>query len=208
MASNSKSLDQFGKLPPAQKAMVAVFLLAAVAVLFYFMYYQGVMDRIAREKRTRDELETKLSQYKVELENKYAFQAEIQELKKKRERALEKLPAGDEIPSLLQKIHGQAMIVGLDISVFRREPAVARGFYAAIPVFMELRGTFHQIVTFFYYVGKLTRIVNISNIDFAVASAKADKVVLNAKVQAVTFKYSGPPKSGSKRNESSSRRKP
>ena len=186
-------IERFGKLSPANKALVGVLVLAVAAIAFYMMFYQEVDEAIAKSKRDKQGLVQKLSEYQVKLQNKQQFQEEIRALEKKRQTALEKLPEKAEIPALLSKIHGQAKIVGLEIEDFQRLEEVTQGFYSAIPVMMTLEGTYQQIATFFYYVGKLTRIVNLTNIDLQGPTDQLimqDPVILKGRVLATTFRYS------------------
>jgi type IV pilus assembly protein PilO len=186
-------LERFGKLAPAQKALVAVLVMALAGVVFYLVFYQELEGEIQKEKRKKLTLEKTLSEYQVQLQNKQQFQEQIRNLEKKRQTALEKLPEKAEIPQLLSKIHGQAKIVGLNIKGFERLQEVGQGFYSAIPVMMSLEGTYGQIATFFYYVGKLTRIVNLTNIELqldAGANNEIDPVPLSGRVLATTFRYS------------------
>lgn len=190
-AAKASPIEQFGKLSLANKALVTLLVMALCAVAFYVLFYQDADSAIAKAKGEKQTLEKTLSEYQIKLRNKQQFQEEIRQLEKKRRTALEKLPADAEIPNLLSKIHGQAKIVGLDIKDFERLPEATKGFYAAIPVLMTLDGTYAQIATFFYYVGKLTRIVNLTNIELKAegADATADPVMLQARVLATTFRY-------------------
>ena len=119
-AAKMSPLERFGKLSPANKALVGLLIMGLVGVVFYLMFYSDVVEAIAKEKRQKLDLERKLSEYQVKLQNKQQFQEEIRQLEKKRQTALEKLPEKAEIPALLSKIHGQAKIVGLDIKDFAR----------------------------------------------------------------------------------------
>jgi len=191
-APAASPLEQFGKLSPANKALVALLMMALAAVAFYVLFYQDVDGAIAKAKGKKSKLEKTLSEYQVKLRDKQQFQEEIRGLEKKRRTALEKLPENAEIPELLSKIHGQAKIVGLEIKDFERLPEVSQGFYSMIPVLMTLEGTYQQIATFFFYVGKLTRIVNLANIELRADSSDrtTDPVVLSSRVLATTFRYS------------------
>jgi len=190
-AAKLSPLERFGKLSPANKALVGLLVMGLVGVVFYLMFYQEVDESIAKEKRQKHTLEQKLSEYQVKLQNKQQFQEEIRQLEKKRQTALEKLPEKAAIPALLSKIHGQAKIVGLEIKDFQRLEELSQGFYSAIPVMLALEGTYQQIATFFYYVGKLTRIVNLSNIELQAAGNNLEEpVVLTGRVLATTFRYS------------------
>jgi len=191
-APAASPLEQFGKLSPANKALVALLMMALAAVAFYVLFYQDVDGSIAKAKGKKSKLEKTLSEYQVKLRDKQQFQEEIRGLEKKRRTALEKLPENAEIPELLSKIHGQAKIVGLEIKDFERLPEVSQGFYSMIPVLMTLEGTYQQIATFFFYVGKLTRIVNLANIELVAdrSDRTVDPVVLSSRVLATTFRYS------------------
>ncbi len=191
-APAASPLEQFGKLSPANKALVALLMMALAAVAFYVLFYQDVDGSIAKAKGKKSKLEKTLSEYQVKLRDKQQFQEEIRGLEKKRRTALEKLPENAEIPELLSKIHGQAKIVGLEIKDFERLPEVSQGFYSMIPVLMTLEGTYQQIATFFFYVGKLTRIVNLANIELMAdrSDRTVDPVLLSGRVLATTFRYS------------------
>ena len=191
-APAASPLEQFGKLSPANKALVALLMMALAAVAFYVLFYQDVDGSIAKAKGKKSKLEKTLSEYQVKLRDKQQFQEEIRGLEKKRRTALEKLPENAEIPELLSKIHGQAKIVGLEIKDFERLPEVSQGFYSMIPVLMTLEGTYQQIATFFFYVGKLTRIVNLANIELMAdrSDRTVDPVLLSSRVLATTFRYS------------------
>ena len=187
----ASALEQFQKIPPVQKVFITGLLLILVAVAFYILLYQEVEDSIKKEKSKKKDLQLKYSNYQTQLENKKKFQEDINELLKKKKKALERLPEREDIPELLNQMHGQAQIVGLEIVKFSILEKMSKGFYSAIPISLELRGTFQQLSTFFYYVGKMTRIVNISNLELGSPTEVEDKVVLKVSTMATTFQYSG-----------------
>ena len=117
-APSVSPLEAFGKLSPANKALVALLVMALAGVAFYVMFYQDVDGNIAKAKGQKQKLEKTLTDYQVKLRDKQQFQEEIRQLEKKRRTALEKLPETADIPALLSKIHGQAKIVGLEIKDF------------------------------------------------------------------------------------------
>ena len=56
------------------------------------------------------------------------------------EEALKQLPNSSEIPALLSNISALAQESGLEIVLFKPAPELAKGFYADIPVAMEVKG--------------------------------------------------------------------
>jgi len=126
------------------------------------------------------------------LANLPKFRKENEELKIKFKELLKLLPNTKEIPSLLTNISNLAQDCGLEILLFKPQKEIPRGFYADIPVEMQVNGDYHNIGHFFDKVSKLERIVNIADISIAVSSKKgndADKPKLNSKFKAITFKF-------------------
>ena len=103
-----------------------------------------------------------------------------------------KLPKSAEIPSLLQRIHNQAKTAGLEIQRFERRNDAPQDFYVEIPVAMELSGTYDELANFFYYVGRMTRIVNVRGISLIKQKPKGGQVdtgELKVQALATTFMY-------------------
>ena len=107
--------------------------------------------------------------------------------------ALKQLPNSSEIPALLTNISTLALESGLEIVLFKPAPQLAKGFYADIPVAMQVRGNYHDIGYFFDKVAKLDRIVNIEDISMKNSRKKSkavqDDIRLDAKFSTVTFKF-------------------
>ena len=200
MADRVSTIEQFGKLKASHKLMIGGLLVGLVAATFYLLFYQEIEENIQKEGMRKGQLAKELGEYTTQLKTKHEYQEQIQLLYRKRQIALEKLPEDEEIPSLLQKIDGLGKIVGLQMTTFARMNPMETDFYSIIPVNMEMEGTYHQIATFFHYIGKLTRIVNITNIELSSPKQeRTGKVTLSAKVLATTYRY---------RKEDKSRGKP
>jgi type IV pilus assembly protein PilO len=58
---------------------------------------------------------------------------------------------------------------------------------------MQVRGGFHQVATFFDRVGKLDRIVNVSDITIKDPKVVGDDVVLQSNCQVVTYRFLSEP---------------
>ena len=117
--------------------------------------------------------------------------------------AMKKLPEKEEIPSLLASISNSGQLVGLEFLLFEPKPERKKEFYAEIPVAMNIKGDFHNLAIFFDQVARLSRIVNIRNIQMAGAKGK-NTSDLNAKCMAVTYKFVE--KSAPKKNKKKKRR--
>jgi type IV pilus assembly protein PilO len=135
---------------------------------------------LQREKQTLDALK----------KNRAQVLAQLEQLKRQLLIAQEKLPKGAEIPSLLQRIHNQAKTAGLEIVKFQRNSEAPQDFYVEIPVEMELNGTYDELANFFYYIGRMTRIVNVAEIGLVrTTSGLKPDGSLKVNARATTFRF-------------------
>jgi type IV pilus assembly protein PilO len=157
---------------------------------WYSLSIMDLDEQLESARRDTQKLNNDLTAENAKVANLRKFEEEVETLKKQREEMTDKLPADEEIASLLQKIHSQGKIVGLEINRFERESPQVAELFVRIPVKMTLSGTFHQIATFFYYVGKLTRIVNVENIQLTLdGKGSKAQATLQAQCTATTFMY-------------------
>jgi type IV pilus assembly protein PilO len=191
-----QALDKFLAIPPAQKFLLLLLTLGGIGAIWYFLFISDTQDKIVAERNRTTQLNKQLADAKGLEQNIRTFEEEIEQLKKDRNEMRDRLPEDAEIASLLQKIHGQGKIVGLEIARFERDQMKPEELYVRIPVRMTLVGNFHQIATFFYYVGKLTRIVNVENIELTAGERGRDSTLLQAVCTATTFMYRPPAEGG------------
>ena len=185
------ALEKFSAVPTAQKFLVLLLVLGVVGAGWYFGLISDVEAKVEAANASTRTLNGKLTEAQGKIANIKKFEEEVETLKRQREEMTDRLPADEEIASLLQKIHGQGKIVGLEINRFERQPPEVAELFVRIPVRMTLTGTFHQIATFFFYVGRLTRIVNVENIALATVASKDGESdgLLTATCTATTFMY-------------------
>lgn len=189
------SFDKFLATPTSTKVAALVLIAGLMGAAWYFLFYGEVEAALVTEQKKTKKLTDELNAEKEIEKNLKRYQDEIERLRKARDEMRDRLPENAEIAELLQQIHGQAKIVGLEIMRFERGEDEVETMYARIPVTMVLRGTFHQVALFFYYLGRLTRIVNVENIKLETLDARAadgatDRV--QATCTATTFMYVPP----------------
>src|ERR1700730_7928731 len=80
------------------------------------------------------------------------------------------VPDEKEVDGFIKMLDAEAMKSGIEIRRFTALPVSTREFYTELPFEMELDGPYYSVLNFFDRVGKLERIVNIS--DLLVASTK------------------------------------
>ncbi len=161
-------LDQFDKVPVSQKVLLLLLLALGIFVAFYLLMYSTIEDEIQQATNRVTELSESRAALVANASDIERIRADIRELCSRQETFMEKLPPRAEIPSLLQSIHQQASLVGLEITQFSRGQDLPDISYTRIPVSMSLKGTYDQVTDFFFFIGRQQRIVNVSDITFGI----------------------------------------
>jgi type IV pilus assembly protein PilO len=183
-------IDQFNSYPLGQKILGLVVLMFGIGVVTYVLALQPTFEETENLRHRAEELQREKKSLEQLKRNRAAVLAELEQLKRRLLIAQEKLPRSAEIPSLLQRIHNQAKTAGLEIRKFERRNDVPKDFYVEIPVAMELTGTYDELANFFYYIGRMTRIVNVKDIGLqrSVKGLTPDGS-LKVVAQATTFRF-------------------
>ena len=188
----TKSVDPFlekiEKLSKVQRIAISAVIFALIAGGFIYFLYWPKFEQINRLNTQLEKLEQKLETAKRNAKDLKKFQAKMKEAEAQFQMAMKKLPEKEEIPSLLSAISNSGQQVGLEFLLFEPKPEKKKEFYAEIPVAMNIKGDYHNLALFFDQVARLSRIVNIENIQMASAKDK-DSNDLNTKCMAVTYKF-------------------
>jgi type IV pilus assembly protein PilO len=111
-------------------------------------------------------------------------------------KALQLLPDKEEIPDLLSSISNIGANSGLEFLLFEPQNEIPRNFYAEIPLRIEVTGPFHNVASFFDQLSRLSRIVNVGNVQMTRREAKSTEADLLTNCTATTYKFieTEPPK--------------
>jgi type IV pilus assembly protein PilO len=197
-------IERIAKAPLGAKVGVVAAVVVLITALNYFVvavpaFGAPVSDIETRIKRTDLEqrrLDNDLIEKTAIANNLNQFRREKELLEQKLAEALAELPEEKRIDELLQLFQERARKSGLEITTIEPQPTATEGFYARIPIAMTVTGNFHEIATFFDSLGRLRRIVNVSNILMDSPKDVNGKVVVNAKFLVTTFMFveqKGPP---------------
>lgn len=184
-ATLEKILDR----PKAQKLGILVGLIILITAAFYSLLYSPQADEIAKLNESIEAAQTERSIKQKRAANLPKLQKELGELDVRLKEAIAQLPSKKEIADLLSSIATKAQESGLDINLFRPRPENYKDFYAEIPVEINIKGTFHNVIMFFDAVGRLTRLVNIDNVGFKNPKVTGDQMVLEFTTTAITYRF-------------------
>lgn len=177
---------------PFQKKLIAL-AIVVVAILGLYLYLGYVPKRA--EIQAKDEEINKLTNEKAEKEiiaaNLDAFKKEYEKLDTKLAQAVKMLPNEREIPELLFSVSNLVEQSGLELEVFEPLPEVPQEFYAEVPVSINVKGEFTQLAVFLDKLGKLHRIVNLTDLSVTKSDAQQPGgfVSLAAKGKITTYRF-------------------
>ncbi|MBW2268801.1 MAG: type 4a pilus biogenesis protein PilO [Deltaproteobacteria bacterium] len=182
-------LEQIAKLPPAARAGILAAVAVMVGVGYFFLIYQDSQVKIEQLQAQEMELQRKLSEVRSIAANIDEFEEEIASLEVKLQKVLRQLPNKREIEVVLTDISNLGKTAGIEIKEFSRKPEISHGFYAEVPIDLEIEGQFHDVARFFDMLAALPRIVNMNAINVEVARDSMDATVLKVKGTATTFRF-------------------
>jgi type IV pilus assembly protein PilO len=180
--------EKVEKLSRVQRVAISAAIFGLIAGGFIYFLYWPKLDQINRLNTQLEKLEKKLETAKRNAKDLKKFQAKMKEAEAQFRMAMKKLPEKEEIPSLLSSISESGQQVGLEFLLFEPKAEKKKEFYAEIPVAMNIKGDYHNLALFFDQIARLSRIVNIKNIQISNAKGK-NTSDLNTRCLAVTYKF-------------------
>lgn len=182
-------LEQFIKLPKSQKMLAIVLVYALVVGLFVYLIWMPGSEELetiqARQASMTDELK-RLNETASDLDR---FRLEVEALNEDLNKALKELPNERELDKLLKRVSTIGKKIGLEFLLFQPLPEVTQEFYAEVPVKIEVAGSFHEVAMFFDRIGKLSRIVNINEIQMSGPQERGGKIILKTAGKATTYRF-------------------
>jgi type IV pilus assembly protein PilO len=182
-------IDRIVKAPPATKYGGLAGAVLALTALNFFLMVQPLEDTIAGQLATQRNLEVQLQEKQEIAQNLNERRREMDVLETKLQEALTELPEKKDLEELLAQLNDIGKKSGLEISLVEPVAEAPAGFYARIPIKMNVSGNYHEIARFLFDVSNLRRIVNVNNIKFNSPTVKNEKVTLKSEFLATTFRF-------------------
>jgi type IV pilus assembly protein PilO len=182
-------MDFIQNLEPSRKIALAIGAPLLILVAYYFLILSPRLTRTAAMHAHIEDMVQERARKLSEAQAMPDRQKEVEVLDRQLKLAIARLPDEKEIPDLLSSVSNLGRDSGLDILIFRQKPETYQEFYAQVPVEMQVRGGYHQVAAFFDRVGKLDRIVNVSDISMKDPKVAGDDVILQANCQVTTYRF-------------------
>ena len=180
-----QKVEKLSKLHRILICVGVLILLVGPSVYFLFMPKH---KEIAKLEGDLSKLEQELMIAKRKAAKLKEVEAQMAAAREKFEEAKKALPESEEIPTLLTNISHSGQDAALDFLLFQPKPEKPKGFYAEIPVSIQVTGSYHDFVNFAYKISELNRIVNLKDIRMT-KTGKEEEDKLNVTCTAVTYKF-------------------
>ena len=179
--------DKVSKLKMVHRVLIFAGSVVLLLGLFIYLIYLPKTGEITKIKSEKDRLDREISLAKRRAKNFEKLEADLTKAEGELKSAITLLPTTSEIPKLLKSITKLGNDSNLEFLLFSPEKQVSKEFYVEIPVSMEVRGSYHNVATFFDKVGKLDRIVNVVNV--VMIPLEQYSTYLKTTCKAVTYRF-------------------
>ena len=182
--------ENIGRAPISVKLTI-LFLIFAV-IIGLGLYYDTNDQLTQLEKHERKEIELK-NEFKLKADRAAKldlYKEQLAEMRISFGALLRQLPEKTDVESLLVDVSQTGLASGLEVKRFKPSAEEKKGFYAELPITLEISGSFHQLASFISGIAALPRIVTISNLKLTPLVAKDSKQSkLNMSATAKTYRY-------------------
>jgi type IV pilus assembly protein PilO len=180
-------LREAGEWPLLGKAVA----IGLVGLLILVAGYYFVISKTLEDLEGRRQAEQQLRQQFVvkyrQAVNLDAYREQMKQLRDSFEAIRRQLPDSNEIANLLVEITQAGLGRGLEFKLFQPGEARPAGFYAELPISIEVTGTYHQLAEFASDVASFPRIVTLHDITLTPVGKDSDLLVMKA--MAKTYQY-------------------
>ena len=165
---------------------IQALLFVALAVLIIgageFVPYspvQQVRTDLESAKNEHNALKGEVASLQVYARRYADFRAEMEALQKQLETLKTIVPEEKELDEFIRLLQGAAAASNVQIRRLTAQPVAPRDYHYEMPFEVQVDGPYYAVLDFFSRLGRLSRIINVGDLNFAgVADAKTTKYPL------------------------------
>lgn len=183
--------DNIGTAPATIKFGVFAFLF--IGIIAAGIYFDATKQLKVVERHEKKEFELK-EEFKVKADQAAKldlYKEQLAEMEASFGALLRQLPETTEVESLLVDVSQTGLAAGLEIKRFKPSSEEKKGFYAELPIALEVSGSYHQLATFISGIAALPRIVTISDMKLEPVDKEEQSSSAKLKMSATakTYRY-------------------
>jgi len=184
--------DNIGTAPMGIKLGVFITLFVIIIAAGIYFDTQDQLKVLERHELKETELKQEFKIKADQAAKLELYKEQLAEMEASFGALLRQLPETTEVESLLVDVSQTGLAAGLEIKRFKPSAEEKKGFYAELPIALEVSGSFHQLATFISGIAALPRIVTISNMKLEAAEEQGEVSTsgkLKMSATAKTYRY-------------------
>jgi type IV pilus assembly protein PilO len=182
-------IEKYAAIATAQRMAIIAGLVLLQIGAYLYVVRSGVEEQRVSLRAQIEEKSQQRDEKRAIAENRAEFQARIGDLRRQLDVARAKLPDSADVPQLLAQLSNAGRGSGLSIREFTPLARANHGFYASISFDVRAEGSYHDVATFMDEVGRMERIINVTNLALTAGGQSGAKMNLNAAFQVHTFQF-------------------
>ncbi len=168
--------------------------IAFIAIIGAGLYFdtQKQLDNLKKTQSKESTLKSEFSVKASQAAKLDLYKEQLAEMKASFQAILRQLPERTDVESLLVDVSQTGLANGLEVKKFKPSAEEKKGFYAELPISLEVKGDFHDLASFISGVAALPRIVTMHNLKLKLLDNKekgASKQKLQMTATAKTYRY-------------------
>lgn len=178
-------------LSPTKRKLLLVLSPLIIIVLFAVLFIMPAFEERGRLSAEAEKQNNEIKTAEKSAAKLLTLIAENERLRGKLFDLQMQLPEEREVSGLLKQVSELGIKSGLQIVSWKPKEKIvhpSKEVYE-IPVEVEMRGNYHRFGQFFSNITKLSRIVNISNINIKTGEQKQKTATLNVSFTAMTYSF-------------------
>src|SRR5450830_355099 len=187
---NEIDFKNAGSLPlPVKGVLLGVMLLILLALGYYFVW-SPLLDDLTAAKNKEADLRDVFINKKKQAINLDAYKQQMVDIEKTFGVLLKQLPDKSQMDGLLTDINQAGLERGLEFELFKPGQETFNGFYAELPIYIKMTGSYYDLGKFAADISKLSRIVTLNDISIVSNAGKDTKESgLSIEATAKTYRY-------------------
>jgi type IV pilus assembly protein PilO len=163
-------MGNFGELSGIKQLAALMLVAALLSVGLHYTMFKSkrdANDQAQQSLQTKLRENAELESYRPKLKD---MERQVANLKQQLDIERRIVPDDKEVDNFIKALDAEALKTGIEIRRYTAKPVSSREFYTEVPFDLEIDGPYYSVLNFFDHVGKLERIVNVSNV--LIASVK------------------------------------
>ncbi|MGA7381911.1 MAG: type 4a pilus biogenesis protein PilO [Terriglobales bacterium] len=163
-------MGNFGELSGIKQWAALLLVAALLSVGLHYTLFKSkreANDQAQQSLQAKLHENAELESYRPKLKD---MERQVANLKQQLEIERRIVPDDKEVDNFIKALDAEALKTGIEIRRYTAKAVSNREFYTEVPFDLEIDGPYYSVLNFFDRVGKLERIVNVSNV--LIASVK------------------------------------